>query len=512
MERFSHNLPAMTDVRNLLELPELRMLLRSGEELLDRQVSRIYVTELPDPSRYLYAGELVLTGLLWWRGPGDAEPFVAALAEAGSAALAASGADTGGIPKDVVDACVRHDIPLLEVPQDLSFAVITERVVLALAGGSGHGTGARTRLLSAAAEDPSLPTLLQHGSAELGQPCWVLSATGRIIAASGDEMPEARELAARFLRHGHSSLVMDGEWTVLPIAARSPVPWLLVVGGDSGRWGAAGLAVAEELAGLIELDRTRSAQLRELRDRAAAPLLRLATGGTLTEGELGAALASTGLAEDTSVRVLSATAPGGSAADAGELLAELLAEQPTTAMFGEVGNKACALVEALDWQSDWQRRATDALEVLVPVLAVDRVLVGVGGPSTVAGLRGAGEEARHALDAAGRSGDRVAVVSGEQAGMHQLLLAGAPDELRRSLRQRAIGPLLAYDAAQGTDLTRTVRVYLECSTSPAAAAKALHVHVNTLRYRIARASELLGIDLGEFTNQVDIYLALRSEE
>ena len=38
----------------------------------------------------------------------------------------------------------------------------------------------------------------------------------------------------------------------------------------------------------------------------------------------------------------------------------------------------------------------------------------------------------------------------------------------------------------------------------------LHVHVNTLRYRIARASEVLGLDLADFPTQVDVYLALVS--
>jgi DNA-binding PucR family transcriptional regulator len=55
-----------------------------------------------------------------------------------------------------------------------------------------------------------------------------------------------------------------------------------------------------------------------------------------------------------------------------------------------------------------------------------------------------------------------------------------------------------------------VRVFLECSSSPTTAAKALHVHVNTLRYRIHRASELLGLDLTDFTTQVDVYLALQA--
>jgi DNA-binding PucR family transcriptional regulator len=139
------------------------------------------------------------------------------------------------------------------------------------------------------------------------------------------------------------------------------------------------------------------------------------------------------------------------------------------------------------------------------------VLLGVGGPAPVSGLRGAGDEARHAVAAAAKRADRVAVVSGEEIGMHRLLVAGAPDELRSALRRRVLGALLDYDAEQHGDLVHTLRVFLECSASPARAAKVLHVHVNTLRYRITRASELLGIDLTDFTNQVDIYLALMIE-
>ncbi|MEV6626183.1 helix-turn-helix domain-containing protein, partial [Amycolatopsis sp. NPDC051114] len=109
-----------------------------------------------------------------------------------------------------------------------------------------------------------------------------------------------------------------------------------------------------------------------------------------------------------------------------------------------------------------------------------------------------------------RRAGRVAVVPAGEVDVHQLLLAGAPDGLRAAMRRRVLGPLLAYDAEQHTDLVHTVRVFLECSGSPTRAAKALHVHVNTLRYRIGRAGELLGADLTEFTDQLDVYLALRA--
>jgi DNA-binding PucR family transcriptional regulator len=38
----------------------------------------------------------------------------------------------------------------------------------------------------------------------------------------------------------------------------------------------------------------------------------------------------------------------------------------------------------------------------------------------------------------------------------------------------------------------------------------LHVHVNTLRYRIRRIEELTGRDLGSLEDRVDFFLALRA--
>ncbi|WP_158888926.1 PucR family transcriptional regulator [Amycolatopsis anabasis] len=472
----------MTVVKHLLEMPELRLRLRTGAGLLDREVTRIYGTELPDPSRYLSAGELVLTGLLWWREPGDAEPFVAALARAGAAALAASGADTGGIPADLVEACERHRIPLLEASPDLSFAIITERVVLALTTGSGVS---RRRLLSTATEDASLPALLRRGATELAAACRVVSGTGRVVAETGPG---------------------DGI-TRLPIPGRFAVPWELVVAAELGTGQA---EIADELASLIGLERSRADEVRRVADRVAEPLLRLLAG---SGGDLATAFAATGLDEDTALRVLLARTPDGEPRIGAELLAELLADPDSRSLVGEVGADAYALVVADGgWPEDWTSAATAALSAVAPRLPVSRVLLGVGGPATLAGLRGAFQEARHAAVAAAQRAEPIAVVAGDEIGVHRLLVAGVPDELRRSVRDRLLGPLLAYDAAQRSDLVHTVRVFLECSGSPAVTAKALHIHVNTLRYRIARASELLGVDLTAFPHQVDVYLALTLDD
>ncbi len=440
----------MTTVKTLLDLPGLRLRPRAGNDLLDRPVTRIYVTELPDPGRYLSAGELVLSGLLWWRAPGDAEPFVAALARSGAAALAASGADSGGIPDDVVDACVRHRIPLLEVPADLSFSVITEQVVLALAAASDS---ARKRL-QAAAEAP-VETLLERASAELGLPCWVVSGLGRLVAGTAPLPMPAADVVHRYAARE------PGPLTVVPVEGRHAVPWLIAV---TGPLSTAQTELAEEVAGLVGVTRARAPRPEpSLPDEVCVVALRT-EGSDESRDVLGDLLPGARLLESTGDTAFAATAPSPS---------------------------------------------TTGLSTVEPLLLAKRILCGISDPGP---REEAGESARYALEVAARRPGRVAVVQAGEVAVHQLLLAGVPEGLRAALRRRVLGPLLAYDAEQHTDLVHTVRVFLECSGSPTRAAKALHVHVNTLRYRIGRAGELLGADLTEFTDQLDVYLALRAGE
>ena len=71
-----------------------------------------------------------------------------------------------------------------------------------------------------------------------------------------------------------------------------------------------------------------------------------------------------------------------------------------------------------------------------------------------------------------------------------------------------LGPLLEHDRAHRTDLVRTLAAYLECSGSWSRCAARMHLHVNTLRYRIEKIEALTGRDLRRLPDQVDLLLAL----
>lgn len=71
-------------------------------------------------------------------------------------------------------------------------------------------------------------------------------------------------------------------------------------------------------------------------------------------------------------------------------------------------------------------------------------------------------------------------------------LFGTDRERIDSVIDSAIGPVLAWDAARGTDLAETLRCYSESQGSAAAAASMLHVHPNTVLQRLERVTALLG--------------------
>lgn len=68
--------------------------------------------------------------------------------------------------------------------------------------------------------------------------------------------------------------------------------------------------------------------------------------------------------------------------------------------------------------------------------------------------------------------------------------------------------LREYDGEHGSELARSLLVYLESFGDVRAAAEHLHVHPNTLRHRMRRVAELAGIDLADPVERLNAHLQL----
>ena len=137
-------------------------------------------------------------------------------------------------------------------------------------------------------------------------------------------------------------------------------------------------------------------------------------------------------------------------------------------------------------------------------------MIGVGAPATPDALAGALDEARHASFLAEHRNGEVSLVASQEVTSYGALLAMVPDELRRAFAARVIGPVLEYDERSDAGLRETLYAFLDNSGSWSRTAEAMHLHVNTVRYRIGRVEELTGRDLAKLEDRVDVFLALRS--
>ena len=90
-----------------------------------------------------------------------------------------------------------------------------------------------------------------------------------------------------------------------------------------------------------------------------------------------------------------------------------------------------------------------------------------------------------------------------------LLLAGDPG-VARGLVDDVLGPLAIVPAATRERLVETLGAWLEHQGEVRPTAQQLHVHAQTVRYRLAQLRELLGDRMGSAEGRLELELALRA--
>ncbi|MFI9246678.1 PucR family transcriptional regulator [Streptomyces sp. NPDC053086] len=553
-------------LRALLDTDALGLRLLGGEDELDRSVRGVMTTDLRDPSRYLSGGELVLTGLAWRRDADDSEPFVRILVQAGVAALAAGEAELGDVPEDLVLACVRHRLPLFAVHESVAFATITEHVVRQVSGERAGDLAAvvdrHRRMMTSGPAGGGPDVVLDLLGSDLDLRAWVLSPTGRLIAGSKVGAPAlpadicarlaAEHLAAtRTGRRGPHRVLLNGTtYSLFPVrsSGRSPQAardvretvlsdWLLAVEADAGDWPGERLDLLQGVTQLIAVERDRRDAARTVRRRLAQEVLELVQTGA-APAEIAARLRVAapvllpGLGAAPHWQVVVARVEwegeqieGGPVAQSllEEVLVDPLATGPEPSdriAVAHTGDEAIALVPlpAVSAEHDGSETGLLAESLLRSVreplsAGLDddgRLTLGVSAAvHSAEGLRGALEEARHARRVAAARTGRVCAAGHQELASHVLLLPFVPDDVRRAFTARLLDPLTDYDRRHRAELIPTLEAFLDCDGSWTRCATRLHLHVNTLRYRVGRIEQLTGRDLSRLEDKLDFFLALR---
>lgn len=90
-----------------------------------------------------------------------------------------------------------------------------------------------------------------------------------------------------------------------------------------------------------------------------------------------------------------------------------------------------------------------------------------------------------------------------------------PLQSRQSYVSVTLGQLFKHDKQNDHDLVHTLETYLACGRKSLECAKQLHVHRNTIYFRLAKIKELLGVDLDDgeigFRLQLALHMAKLNE-
>ncbi|MDH6112418.1 hypothetical protein P3T36_001302 [Kitasatospora sp. MAP12-15] len=518
-------------VEDLLRVEDLRLGLAWGPpELLARQVTGVTSTDLQDPARYLQPGELVLSGLVWWQpdhpsAAALALRFATSLRSAGVAALLAGEGTHGEVPTGLVDACRVHGIPLLSVPAGTSFRAVTDRIYLRLwgdlqarsDGAAAVPETARRELVELMYAGAAADVVLGRAVSRLGcGPCSLVSASGRTIATSPGAAAPDPEAVRRALpaAGGDGSSGPAPGTAALAIGADGESPfdgWYLYPHADTAVGSATVLhGLADLLATLWTRTRAEAAESR----RAAGRLAALLAGAAAAHpADLAEALAACGLPPGATLVPLVARIDGVDAPWAADALAEALraaTADPFAVGADDAGRAVAAVVcERPDELTARLREVWPRLQARLPDRHLLRAGVGpgVGGPRAelAAGLRQAG----YALEAAACAGPKdCSVGASSELDSLAALVRGIPVEVAAAFRRRLLDPLAEHDRTSGGALLATLVSFLDHDCSWARTAESLHVHVNTVHYRIRRIEELTHRDLGRLDDRLDLRAAL----
>jgi len=509
------------DVRDLLALPDLGLSVVAAEpDALDRPVTAAYITDLPDPSRFLSTGDVVLTSGLWLDRPGGAETFLGALAQQDVAALILGLIEIGVIPDEVIATCRARGLTLLTVSPGVSFRWIADEVA-SRQPGSPTGLASRTlrfsrRIADTVARGGGVAELLSQFSAEFAVGCWVIDETGALLASAGaapDRAQVAEQWNAVIAREHERRVIVPGGQdghgpaTVVRTGARDRSGFLGCWGDHRSFSDEVTLAL-DALVGALRVEMELAARWRETRDAQVAALITSIRDQEASPGAISARMRLEGLGpqDETTIVAAQVDDPRFPQAAVLEMLQRTLSARGHRVMGCRSDDLVILLVNGPgDDEQPLAERLTEDYHLL---LAGRQLRVGTSDPvSGVSRLNSAIATAVERVRNASGSGP-VVVSTALHVQTHRALLRMLGERTRSGYAREVLAPLLSYDERHNADLVGTLRAFLDGGGAWQETARQLHLHTNTLRYRIARIEDLTHRDMSTMADRVDLFLAM----
>ena len=477
-------------VEDLLRSPALQLRLIAGESGTSRRVAWAHVSELEDPTPWLSGSEMIMTtGIALPRGAERQRAYLERLDDAGVACLALS--EQLHVPPlagAFLAAASERGFPVVEVPLPVPFMAISQEVAAAVQVDTGQRLNAQLQVFGAvrwlAAGNLSTREIFDRLERLSGYRLYACT-TGRRPLLDGVPAPPPEHVKLIPTTPASPPTVPGGY--VLPVSGpRGTVGYILAM--EAADAAPAGVSVVQHIATVAALQLSMQAHERETLRREGAETLAEMLRGALDTAVVTRRLAIHGFPPDARL-VLAIVRPEND----GDAVADTLAH-----------GRFPRLV----------LRQEEELYVLIPDDRAARAAL--AGSGTVAGtslpfragasLRVARREAQWAITRAVESGRDMVSYGDDRTG--RWLTNDSAD--LQTLVDDVLRAVIDYDDTHSGDLLPTIRTWLEHDRQTDKAAKALHIHPNTLLYRVRRFEQITGRSLASTETLAETWLALRA--
>jgi purine catabolism regulator len=446
----------------LVEQEDLGLALLSGEDALGREIAGAHSIDVEDPTRFLERGWVMLTTGMRLKGNAAAQRELIGELEAGGIAALGIGIDLvfKKVPPALLEEAKARSYPVFTVPLQTPFRDIVGFINRSLLSSDLHTYQRLTaiqRHLVDGLHEPEPRKVIVERLAKMLDAGVVVVTDGRTEIASGT-VPDG--IPARVEEREYDE---DG-WHVVTVPAGPS--WLAVASRRRSRVArSAAQAAVPLLAATERLDELQRDQERAVRSALLDEALD-ACGDAVA-----ARAASFGLTFETPARVV--------------VIDGAIPEFPVPHLVTRRHERTVALI-----QGDVRALLRD-------------VRGGVGRPvDSMAGVPLSFRDAELALE-------RVAYEPGarlleyEDFDVCTLLLSEVPPDHIRAKVDELLAPIRA-----NAGLYEALTEYFARDMDVTATAEAMHVHPNTLRYRLARIEKLLGRSLRQPATIAELTLAL----
>jgi PucR family transcriptional regulator, purine catabolism regulatory protein len=499
-----------------------------GATGLHRSVERLNVMEVPDILPWVKPHEFLLTTGYPLRGRPDTLPEL--IVELDDAGLAGIGIKLGRyleeLPKDVLACAEERGFPVVRLPDDVGFDEILNEVLTSILNRQAQALARSQRIhrafLQLVLRGHGLPEIVRDLSELLDVPSAIVDPDGVLLA--GARLAElGLDGHARFQVDRKDGLAtVDGHLlgcTAVPISAGARDHGLVLALGHEPA-PTDDLQALENAATVAALALTKQREVQAVEDKYRSDLMHDLLRGIDDRDDVIRRAASFGWDLDRPLITLVLRLDGPAALVvpdevtrrpplAAAIRRAVLERDPNAAVV-RFSNEVVVLTTPFP-RDDARRSARRFARRLV-----DEASRSVGG-SVSLGLSRPVDDVTcivHGYDQASKAlaiGRQVqgdgAVAHFDELGAYRVLsLVDDVGELR-GFATEVLGPL-ADDDPGAADLRRTLQALLDAGGNVAEAARRLHFHYNTLRYRIDKLEAMLGPFTTDARRRLDVQLAL----